>query len=160
MKTPPLAVWSKTRSQADPGLCELFHHQQIICYSRSYVTTWCWIFSHNIVHYLNFIWQVRRVPAVALKSVGFSSLCIILIVFFSQLDLWTITSNSSYQLLCQHMNEAFLRYCAIMESIEQNCHKQQWCLPLWVNCQVWWIRLFFLCRVSLLKWLWGSMSAE
>lgn len=102
---------AKQEAKQTPALCGLFHHQQIIFYSHSYATTLCWIFSHNIVHYMNFIWQVRRVPAVALKSVGFSSLFIILIAFlgffFLQLDLWTITSSSSYQLLCQNMNEAF-----------------------------------------------------
>lgn len=155
---------AKQEAKQTPALCGLFHHQQIIFYSHSYATTLCWIFSHNIVHYMNFIWQVRRVPAVALKSVGFSSLFIILIVF------WVFFS---YNWICGQLPQAaltnycvkiwmrlFLHYCAIMESIEQNCHKQQWCLPLWVNCQVWWIRLFFLCRVSLLKRLWGTMLAE
>lgn len=50
--------------------------------------------------------------------------------------------------------------CGIIESIKQNCHKHANVFPLWVNCQVWWIRLFLFCAVSLLTHLWESVSAE
>lgn len=127
-----------------PALCGLFiYHQRVICYShsKSRWRTWCWIFSHNTIHHINFTDIGRRVfPPVATKSARFN--------YFT---MGTVDNylKQSPSIIVSKYEWGFLMLLWNNGEYWTKLSRARWCLPLWVNCQVWWMRLFLLCIVSL-----------
>lgn len=113
---------AKQEAKQTPALCRLFHPQQIIFTLLSHNLMLDFQSQHCSLY--EFHLTSQACPCCSSEVCGFQLFIYFIYLFFSYIWICGQLPQAALTNYCvKIMNEALLCYCAIMESIEQNCHK-------------------------------------